>query len=394
MVKSRGVRKNRQQKTLFEPILPELKNNPKRIIAHLDMDAFFASVEERDRPYLSGRPIVVGSDPNGGRGRGVVSTANYLARKYGIRSAIPISRAWQLAKEAKKRGEPEVIFLSTNFHAYETTSERIGALALATLLKNGADSREPILESAGIDEMYLDLSFAGSFAKARKIATAIKLEIKKQEKLTCSIGLGPNKLIAKIASDFKKPDGLTVVETGEAGKFIEQVPLRSIPGIGPKADLAFKKRRISSVAKARELSLAEMIDIFGKFGHELFGRLRGIDLRPIEVVEAAKSIGQHETLPEDSNELGQLLPRIEEMARKICVRLKTGGFQSFKTAVLTVRFSDFTTKTRSKTFTVPTDSEEALEKWAVKTLLMFLDKRENKYGQPIRLVGLRIEHLS
>ena len=221
----------------------------------------------------------------------------------------------------------------------------------------------------------------------------IKTEIKKHEKLTCSIGIGPNKLIAKIASDFKKPDGLTLVKASEAERFIKQVPLRAIPGIGSKADLSFKKRGIDSVARARELGISDLAKIFGKFGRELFGRLRGIDWRPLEAPVAAKSIGQHETLPEDSVELGQFLPRIEKMAEKICHRLKVDGFHQFKTAVLTVRFSDFNTKTRSKTFPEPLASKVELEKWAIKTLLMFLDKRENKFGQAIRLIGLRIEHL-
>lgn len=386
-------RRIRQQKTLFETVPIKLASNPNRIIAHLDMDAFFASVEERDRPYLSGRPIVVGSDPNGGKGRGVVSTANYLARKYGIRSAVPISQAWQLAKEAKKRGEPEVIFLSTNFRAYETTSERVSGLTLATLIKNGAPDGGRIIESAGIDEMYLDLSFARSYAKAQKIALEIKAVIKKCEKLTCSIGLGPNKLIAKIASDFQKPDGLTIVRFDKAEKFIEQLPLRSIPGIGPKMVSTFEKLGLKNVSNAKSLTIDELTKSFGRFGRELFGRLRGVDLRPIEIPLPAKSIGQHETLTEDTNELGQLLPRIEEMAEKICRRLKTGGFTKFRTAILTVRFSDFATKTRSKTYSEAISSRSELENWAIKTLLRFLDKRENKFGQAIRLIGLRIEHL-
>ena len=178
-----------------------------RIIGHLDMDAFFAAIEERDHPELKGRPVVVGADPAGGKGRGVVATANYPARVYGIHSAMPISRAWQLAEAARRRGRPATAFVRGSHRKYGEVSGRIMAI-----LHHFA----PVVEEASIDEAYLDLSFAGSFEAAAEICRSIKAEILAKERLTASMGLGPNKMVAKIASDFQKPDGLTVV-TPEAG---------------------------------------------------------------------------------------------------------------------------------------------------------------------------------
>jgi len=181
------------------------------IIGHLDLDAFFAAVEERDRPELRGQPLVVGADPEGGRGRGVVSTANYAARRYGIHSAMPISRAWKLSEAARRRGEPPVVFVPPRLSRYAEVSARVMAIVRRHV---------PLVEEAGIDEAYLDLSFAGNFAAAREICRTIKEQIKAEEHLTASIGVGPNKLIAKIASDFQKPDGLTVVTPEEAEAFL------------------------------------------------------------------------------------------------------------------------------------------------------------------------------
>src|SRR3989338_962353 len=198
----------------------------KRIIAHLDMDAFFAAVEERDHKWLKGKPIVVGADPKEGRGRGVVSTANYKAREYGIRSALPISKAWQFSELAKKRGMPPAEFLQPNFDRYEETSGRIISLIRAN---------KRIVEEASIDEAYFDLSELGSYENAAEFCKKLKKEIFEKEKLTCSVGIGSNKLIAKIASDMQKPDGLTVVGADDektclelVERFLEPLPIRKI----------------------------------------------------------------------------------------------------------------------------------------------------------------------
>ncbi|MEK7085044.1 MAG: DNA polymerase IV, partial [Patescibacteria group bacterium] len=182
-----------------------------KIIAHLDMDAFFAAAEEREKPWLKGMPIVVGADPKNGTGRGVAATANYKAREYGIRSALPISQAWRLSETAKEKGLPPAMFLGGNFRLYAEISKNVMAILA---------HYSPVVEVASVDEAYFDLSGAGSFEKAARIGKKIKAEILKKEKLTASIGIGPNKLIAKIASDFKKPDGLTGVPAEEAEAFL------------------------------------------------------------------------------------------------------------------------------------------------------------------------------
>jgi DNA polymerase IV (DinB-like DNA polymerase) len=173
-----------------------------RIVAHVDMDAFYASVEAQRNPALRDRPLVVGADPRDGRGRGVVTAASYAARRYGIRSALPITRAWRLAEAARRRGEPETIFVRDDHALYREVSERIMAILAAA-----GDA----FQKTSVDEAYLELSSLGSFEAAIERAGRLKAEIVGREGLTASVGVGPNKLVAKIASDFQKPDGLTVV---------------------------------------------------------------------------------------------------------------------------------------------------------------------------------------
>src|SRR3989442_912642 len=206
-----------------------------RIIAHVDMDAYYASVEARYNPALRDKPVVVGADPKEGRGRGVVEAASYAARRYGIRSAMPISRAWKLAEAARRKGEPEVVFVHGNRKLYSEVSERVMAI-----LASAGDG----FEEASIDEAYLGLSSLGSFEAAVERARALKREIAEREGLTCSVGLAPNKLVAKIASDFKKPDGLTVVVPEDVQAFLDPLGIRVIPGIGPKTEAELHERGI------------------------------------------------------------------------------------------------------------------------------------------------------
>lgn len=243
-----------------------------RIIAHLDMDAFFAAVEERHQPDLRGRPIVIGADPKGGTGGGVVSTASYAARRYGIRSAMPISRAWRLAEAARTRGEPETIFLRGNYRLYREVSQR-----LMEIIAWGADA----FEAASIGEAYLDVSSLGEFERAAHHARALKAEILEREGLTGSVGVGPNKLVAKIASDFRKPDGLTVVRPEEAQDFLDLLSIRVIPGVGPKTELFLHGQGIRSIAELRTVGAAQLGEWLGEWGQELYLRARGISESPV-----------------------------------------------------------------------------------------------------------------
>ncbi len=372
-----------------------------RIIGHLDMDAFFAAVEERDNPSLAGLPIVVGADPDGGYGRGVVSTANYKAREYGIYSAMPISRAWRLSEEAKKKGKPAAIFLRGNFQKYAEASAHI----MEILRKHS-----PTVEEASIDEAYFELTWRlgpqvreGSrlpWEKAAETAQKIKKEIFEKEKLTGSIGIGPNKLIAKIASDFKKPDGLTVVKEADAEKFLEPMGVRKIPGIGPKAEEKLAARGVFLMRDIRKLSKDELGKLFGKWGFEMYERVRGRDDSPLITEREAKSIGEQTTFQKDTSEPDFLMKELDELCKDVFARFKKDGWKSFRTVAITVRFSDFETKTRSHTVKSPASSAggsvsniKDLELEALKLFLPFLDSRENPHRKAVRLLGIRIERL-
>jgi DNA polymerase IV (DinB-like DNA polymerase) len=355
-----------------------------RLIGHLDMDAFFAAVEELDQPELRGQPVVVGADPAGGRGRGVVATANYPARQYGIHSALPISRAWKLAEAARRRGLPATVFVRGRHRRYSEVSARLMAIL---------HRLAPVVEEASIDEAYFDLSFAGSFEAATEICRKIKQEIKVSEHLTASIGLGPNKLIAKIASDFQKPDGLTVVSAQEAEDFLAPLPVRKIPGIGPKTEKFLAGQGIKLVRDLKGFSAEELQEMFGKWGPELFERIRGRHFSPLVTEWEPKSVGEQETFAQDTLDLNFIFTRLWLMCREVFRRVRAEGFSSYRTVVVTVRFADFDTKSRSHTLPAPSDSPRLLRFEAMKLLMPFLDRRENPKHKRIRLIGVRVEKL-
>ena len=351
------------------------------------MDAFFAAIEERDNsPHFTGLPIVVGADPLEGRGRGVVSTANYKAREFGIRSATPISTAWRMAKAAKKRGEPETVFLPVNMGRYVESSAKI----METVRKS-----VPVVEQVSVDEAYLDLSFTGSYKKAKKMAQKIKKGIKEKEGLTASIGIGPNKLISKIASDMQKPDGLTVVRDKEAESFLAPLAIRVIPGIGPKTEGKLKAEGINTIEDLLEIPQAKMQEKFGKWGTSMWERARGIDESPV-VAESVppKSVGEQETFSQDTKDSGTIFERLNELSKNVMRRFHSSDFRNYKTVVVTVRFADFETKTRTHTLKRPASSLSTLNRESMKLMMPFLDKRENPKGKLIRLIGVRVEKLN
>jgi len=360
------------------------KKIKKRIIAHLDMDAFFASVEERDNPKLKGMPIVVGSDPKEGIGRGVVSTANYKARKYGIYSALPISIAWRLSEDAKRKGNAAVIFLSSDFNKYTRSSNN-----MIEIIKKYSKK----IEKASIDEAYFDLSFLRNCREIETTCKKIKNDIQGKEKLTCSIGVGPNKLIAKLASDYEKPDGLTIISEKDVENFLETMSVRKIPGIGPKTEEKLLKINIKTVKDIKKISKERLYELFGKWGVDLYEKARGRDNSDIVEVYEAKSIGEQETFENDSLDFQFIYDRFDCMVGNVIRRLLKEGFLGFKTVVITIRFSDFETKTRSHTLKAGTNSLKILKFKIVKLLMPFFDKRENPRRKLIRMIGLRIEKL-
>jgi len=355
-----------------------------RVVAHVDMDAFYAAVEERYHPELRGRPVVVGADPKGGRGRGVVTAANYAARRYGIRSALPISRAWRLAESARRKGEPEAVFVRGDRTLYREVSGRIMAI-----IAEGADA----FEEASIDEAYLDLSSLGGMLEAEAHARRLKAEILAREGLTCSIGIGPNKLVAKIASDFRKPDGLTVIMPHEVQTFLDALPIRVIPGIGPKTEALLQREAIRTVAELRRLELATLRERFGKWGHDLFERARGRSDAPVSNEWERKSVGEQETFEQDTLEPVFILDRAHALAAEVYRRLVAEGFRAFRAVTVTVRFTGFVTVSRSHTGQDPASKVEQLQADVQRLLEPFFDARENPKGKKIRLIGVRVEKL-
>lgn len=333
------------------------------IILHIDMDAFFASIEERDNPELKGKPVVIGADPKAGKGRGVVSTANYPARKYGIHSAMPISIAYRLC--------PDAVFLRPNIEKYKKVSDSI----MKILLKYS-----PLLEQVSIDEAYLGLEL-DDYDKAIELAKKIKKEIYETEKLTASIGVAPNKLVAKIASDHQKPDGLTVVRPEEVEKFLAKKPVSAIPGIGPKSEEILRNEKVLTIEDLRKISLERLIKLFGKRGIEIYNFARGRDDRPIVLEHERKSIGKQITFEEDVKSASQVIETALELLKEVFEEAKQENF-NFSTLVVIIRYADFETHTaqqklKSKDFST-------LKTALLRLILKFVGKKK------VRLVGVRV----
>lgn len=363
-----------------------------RIVLHIDMDSFFASVEERDHPRIKGLPIVVGSDPANGKGRGVVSTANYAARAYGIKSAIPISRAWDLSQKAKKEGKPEVVFFEPNIKKYAAISKEI-----FTYIASKGD----VFEAGGIDECYLELQIANSkgqiadveWERAGRAAKKIQEKVQEDFGLSCSVGIGPNKLIAKIAAGQQKPHGLTIVREAEVQDFLDPLSVRELLGIGPKTGAKLALMKIETIRELRRATKKELMEQFGeKSGLHMYESARGIDERPLEEHREAKSIGSETTFDQDTLDPSAILRTMRTLAADVSASVKKGK-KKYKTVAIVVRFSDFETKTRSHTIEVASDEVHVLETEALKLLLPFLDSRENPKHKKIRLVGVRAENL-
>jgi DNA polymerase IV (DinB-like DNA polymerase) len=348
------------------------------------MDAFFAAIEERDNPPLTGLPVVVGADPRGGKGRGVVSTANYPARGYGIHSGLPISNAWRLSEIARNQGKPPVTFLPVRMARYAEVSTHV----METLRRFVFH-----VEQAGIDEAYFDLSSCESYASAEEIARQIKMAIREEERLTASIGIGPNKLVAKIASSMHKPDGLTIVREEDVAAFLAPLHVRIIPGVGPKTEAELAKIDVYTIKDVRRFSRDELRGMFGKRGVDLYEKAHGKDESPIEETHTVKSIAEQETFARDTRDREFLLGRLKTICQDVIRRLTNEGFTHCRTVVLTVRFADFETKSRSHTFESPTCDPDILKDEGTRLFVPFLDERENPHGKFIRLLGVRVEKL-
>jgi DNA polymerase IV (DinB-like DNA polymerase) len=258
------------------------------------------------------------------------------------------------------------------------------------LIAEGADA----FEGASIDEAYVELSSLGDLPHAVGHAQALKARILEHEGLTCSVGIGPNKLVAKIASDFQKPDGLTVVAPDEVAAFLAPLSIRVIPGVGPKTEAFLRERGIGTVADLVAVEPGRLAEWFGKHGTELHDKSRGVSDDPVSNEWERKSVGEQETFEVDSLDPGFVLGRARALAADVFRRFEADGFHAFQTVTITVRFTGFVTVSRAHTSRTPLRTIEALEAEIAALLAPFFDSRENPKGKKIRLIGVRVERLT
>jgi DNA polymerase IV (DinB-like DNA polymerase) len=357
-----------------------------RAILHVDMDSFFSAVEMREKPELKGKPVIVGGriqpkvELETGAGedkrriRGVVSTCSYEAREFGVHSAMPLSQAYQLC--------PDAIFLPVNMALYKAASKQV-----MRILRSFADK----FEQVSIDEAYLDISSrVHDWQETRTYAQQIKREIADKAGLSCSIGIAPNKVVAKIASDFEKPDGLTVVESGDVATFLAPLPVQKIPGVGPKTAATLKQMGIATIHELAMRDVQELVARFGKYGWRLHQVAHGIDEHEVEEKWERKSLSRETTLEEHTSDPKVLNRCIDALAERVHEHLVREEF-GFKTVAIKVKFDDFSVYTRAKTFRALHSDLATIAKTAKELLKEFIGERAGE--KQIRLVGVRVSTL-
>ena len=344
-----------------------------RVIFHVDLDAFYASCEILRNPELKDKAVIIGADPKGGKGRGVVSTCSYAARKFGVKSGMPISRAYKLC--------PNGIYLRPDIKYYKGISDQI-----MEILRSYADK----FEQWGIDEAFLDVTESiSNKINPTELAQKIKNEIFEKIGLTCSIGIGPNKQVAKIASDFQKPDGLTYVSPEQVRSFLDPLPVEKIIGIGPKTKkILNKKLNIETIADLANYPPEKLNKIFGKMGIDLSNVARGIDNSPVQEDYKRKSLGTEVTFDEDIEDFEIIYKTLELLVNKLHKSLIKGRYL-YQVVVIKIRFEGFSTYTRQQKLKTPTnDKKVALQ--IGKKLLKEFESNPKK----VRLLGFRLVDLS
>lgn len=342
-----------------------------KVIAHIDMDAFFASIEQRDNPFYRGKPVIVGADPEGGEGRGVVSSCSYEARKFGVRSAQPISQAFRRC--------PEGIFLPANMSKYQEASQEI-----FEILRRFTSE----VEQVSIDEAFLDIS--GSlilFGGLHEIGKKIKSTIKEETGLTASLGIAPNKMAAKIASGLEKPDGLVIVTEKQLLNFLHPLPVEKLWGVGEKTRQILKQLGIKTIGDLSQWKGEDLVKIFGKNGYRLWELSRGIDRREVETAKEIKSMGKEVTFEKDTADKEEIEGALLQLSEKVSRELRKEGLGG-RTITLKIRLKDFTTFTKAKTIPEPTNFTNIIYQKA-KKLLEDFELREKK----VRLVGVKVSNL-
>src|SRR5688572_3946816 len=338
-----------------------------RKIIHVDMDAFYASVEQRDNPSLRGKPVAVGGDPTV---RGVVAAASYEARKFGVRSAIPMSRAVRLC--------PSLVIVRPDFHKYRTVSQQVFAIFKEVT---------PLVEGLSLDEAYLDVTEnCWNEPLGVNVARRIKERIKDVTQLTASAGVAPNKFLAKIASGWKKPDGLTVVPPERIEKFLHELPVDALWGVGPVTAARLRQRGIEKLTDVRARSIEELTEIVGMHAEWLHELAHGRDDRTVEPNRPAKSAGSEETYATDIASLEEVQREIDQLARGVAEWLGKKG-NTARTVTIKVRYSDFTTITRSHSAPEATADPHDIAARAIR----LLDKTDAGH-RPVRLLGVSVHN--
>ncbi len=342
-----------------------------RTIVHVDMDAFFAAVEELDHPEYRGKPLIVGADPKEGRGRGVVSTCNYAARKFGIHSAMPIGRAYKLC--------PHGIYVPGRYARYSELSKQVMEVLA---------SFAPVVQKVSIDEAFLDCTGTERlFGPQPELGRAIKAKIKDTTQLIASVGIAPNKFIAKIASDLDKPDGLAICEPGREREFLAKLPLKRLWGAGARTVQKLQHLGLWDIGDVAAADPEKLERVLGKHGRHFWNLANGIDDRPVEPYGRRKSISEETTFEEDVDDSERLERVLYEIADDLAFRMRGEGCTG-RTVTLKIRLTGFETFTRSRTLDHPTDDTLTMRDAAL-ALFHDFDRR----GKRVRLIGIGMSNL-
>lgn len=347
-----------------------LRNDISRKIIHIDMDAFFASVEERDDPELAKHPLVIARHPSDTGGKGVVTTANYKARQYGIHSAMSAQKAFELC--------PKAIFKPGDYEKYRTISQQVREIF---------HKHTDIIEPVSIDEAYLDVTEnKEGHLSAIKVARLIQKEVWQELQLTCSAGVSYNKFLAKLASDYQKPRGITVITPDEAVDFLKAMPIEKFHGIGKKTVPKMHEFGIYSGAELYEKSEMFLIQEFGKMGYSLYRKVRGIHDSPVSVTRERKSVGKENTYGTPLQTEEEVLTQLRQLADKVNLSLRRVQKHG-KTIVLKVRYSDYSTVTKRRTLTRYVTKEELFSEASL------IWEEVGGLEKGIRLLGITVTNL-
>lgn len=353
--------------------MPNMRST--RYIVHVDMDAFFAAIEQRDNPSYKGKPVIVGADPKYGKGRGVVSTCSYEARKFGIHSAMPISFAYAKC--------PHAVFLPVNMEKYINISRKIYAIL---------GNFTPYVEAVSIDEAFLDITgsfhlFGTPFSTCR----LIKEKIKEETGLTASVGIAPVKMAAKIASDLSKPDGLLEVADEKLLDFLWPLPIEKISGLGNKSKIILNERGINTIGELAKQKKDYLVSLFGKSGEHFWCLANGLDGSEVEGTQEAKSISSETTFDKDTCDQELINRTLLILSQDVSGRLRIDNVKA-RTITLKIRLAGFQTYTRALTFQKATNFIDEIYK-AAKAIFNKFVSLENKKNKKIRLLGVKASNL-